>query len=189
MRYRLTNDAQAGLGAKALKWLEERGVIEPEGEGAKPKPAAVSDTPDLDRLNRLIAAWNAMAKATGLPTKEKQLSLAAAKQRPTMRSALKRLECPAWRESARTALPLIPQSDFLTGRSGAWRLSFESFVGIEMADKIVAGNYANKGAAQRPDSPARPSDPNHLDLTSMTPEQIEAHIAEIDAAYLSQPGS
>ena len=88
-------------------------------------------------IQEFVEAWNEMASGAGLPTMREIGS-----RRPEL---VRRLRSPQWRSDWRSALILVPQSDFLCGRKRGsdYRCTPDFFLKPKSVEKILSGNYTS----------------------------------------------
>jgi len=89
-------------------------------------------------LESFLDAWNEMATAHGLPKAGKTQKRATA-FKARMREAV-------FRDHFADAIKRIPESDFLSGRTGKWAADVEWILKPDSVQKIMEGKYDNRQA-------------------------------------------
>lgn len=165
--------------------LTDQSPLPPKGE--PPEPADESGKL-LDRLHRLIEAWNAVAAKHEIPSvRNKPDSIAKAKGEPRMKAALARLSEPAWGADAAKAIAMIPSCPFLIGQKtgSEWKATFAWFVRPESVGKIIEGNYTAKPSTNGHAHPPK-ADPYTEWRNARYPGQ--ATTAEFEAEWMTETG-
>lgn len=124
-----------------LSYLSLTPIPNPEEESTSDKPEDGLES-SLAAHQVIVTEWNIVG-----PVKCQRLT---AKRRATMAA---RLRDAWWRENWRKGLARIPDSDFLCGRSGAWKADIDWFLKPDSLTKILEGKYENGTSSKRTGGP------------------------------------
>lgn len=107
--------------------------ISPDGESQERE----CDRATPDDCDEVVSAWNAMAKATGLPT--------CVKFSPQRRKACRARLREDGLQAIRSAIDRVPHSAFLRGEAGGWSgASLDFLLRPDSVTKILEGKYDDR---------------------------------------------